>query len=111
MLPVTMTAAAQPRSTTCCCQDLARGRLLPPGKLKLMPAGMMKPNSMMTGTGPFAASGQVTCAWMRTSMDGQAELSATPARSRRMHGMPSMSIFSSFTTSHLMAGTFSGTRP
>ena len=28
-----MTAAAQPRSTTCCCQDLARGRLLPPGKL------------------------------------------------------------------------------
>src|SRR5688572_11823157 len=74
-------AYAQPLASTCCCQvrgvvvlfaaEVSRG-----GAGGLNPGGNTNPNSMITGTGPFAVAGTVSVRSISTLIAGYELLSA-----------------------------------
>ncbi len=75
------------------------------------PKKLPKPNSIITGTGPFASAGVVTVSWMSTLISGHRELSTWPTSFRVTTGTsPTFSRVVSV-TSQVTLGTSFGTRP
>src|SRR5262245_56967673 len=77
-----MIANPQPFPSACSCQP---GAPPPGGAAPFFPKPpgppnppKLKPNSIITGTGPAAPVGVVRVSWMSTVIDGQDELSAWP---------------------------------
>src|SRR4029078_1375856 len=63
-------AYAQPFSSNCCCQFFSTG-VPAGGGGNLKPGGNIKPNSMITGTGPFSFAGLVSVRSMFKGIVGQ----------------------------------------
>ena len=71
----------------------------------------MKPNSIITGTGPVALAGVVSVNWMSTLIAGYALLSTCPTSCFVTAGTsPTVSLVV-FVTSHVTFGASFGTRP
>ena len=71
----------------------------------------LKPNSIITGTGPLASAGVVSVSWISTVMCGSAELSTWPTSFLVMTATSPFFSCVVLTTSHLTLGSFCGTRP
>src|ERR1700676_296609 len=111
-------AYPQPFARTCCCQVGPAGTGGPPRpagggppRPPPRPPNPVKPNSMITGTGPVALAGVVSVNWMSTVICGYEELSTCPTSFFVITGTsPFVSLLVSV-TSHFTAGVCLGTLP
>ncbi len=72
---------------------------------------LLKPSSMMTGTGPLASAGVVSVRSMFTVISGSAELSTCPTSVFVITGTSPFFSCTVLTTSQLTLGRFAGMRP
>ena len=66
---------------------------------------------MITGTGPFTATGVASVRSMFTNIEGHRELSTCPHSFLATTGIVPTVSFVTLTTSHVTLGTLAGTRP
>src|SRR5579883_3370277 len=116
-------AYPQPLASNCCCHvgPAGTGGEKPRAKA-FEPAGPLvpilarkgkppNPNSIITGTGPFASAGVVSVSWISTLIAGYDELSTCPANCFVIAAKSPLLVLDVLVTSQRTDGTFPGTRP
>src|SRR5258708_7711385 len=109
-----MIAYPQPLASTCCCQvGPGGGTGGPPAPARPAPPrpngnGPMKPNSIITGTGPLALAGVVRFNWISTVICGYEELSTWPTSFFTMIGTSPLVSCAVLVTSQFTLGVTLG---